>query len=411
MDMQKRLIGPCSTYLPKTDDIEFDFNALVRRLILFDKYILYSTKLKEFKHLIKVFGYENVMELLKSDSLKIYSHAMGVGQVKQGLKKYIRTLKNSKIYGPYSFMILRESISRRKDNISLHFKKEIDTMESIALKRRIKLKNAILDVLEEVPKNAGDETLNSFKQDLIKNSPIIKKALLVKLNQLYGKKTESANFFLKIHQIKEDDFEIETNLGNILNVENKIIYDIILRGVLATSTVNKRIEEMKTYNAISGFSEQDIPVFQEKLNFIENLISSKDNENRFQRVIKIKGFPNISIDTKIKIQDLLRIRESKEVKEFRQWLLEIDKYSDLELLEVMENLKTKISGLFNSRPGQVIRFLITTGSSLISGLPLPVGIGLGSLDLFLSKKILPKSGPLTFINKLYPSIFKKYKVK
>ena len=67
MDMQKRLIGPCSTYLPKTDDIEFDFNALVRRLILFDKYILYSTKLKEFKHLIKVFGYENVMELLQSD--------------------------------------------------------------------------------------------------------------------------------------------------------------------------------------------------------------------------------------------------------------------------------------------------------------------------------------------------------
>ncbi len=408
MDIRKRLIGPCSTYLPKTDDIEFDFNALVRRLILFDKYILYSTKLKEFKPLIKVFGYENVIELLQSDSLKIYSHAMGVGQVKQESKKYIRTLKNSKIYGPYPFMIFRELISRRKDNISLHFKKEIDTMESISLKRRIKLKHAILDVLEEIPKNAGHETLISFKQDLIKNSPIIKKALLIKLNQLYGKKTESANFFLKIHQIKESNFEIETNLGDILNIEDRIIYDIILRGVLATSTVNQRIEEMKTYNAISGFSEQDLPVFQEKLNFIENLISSKDNENRFQRVIKIKGFPNISIDTKIKIQDLLRIRESKEVKEFRQWLLDIDKYSDLELLEAMENLKTKISELFNSRTGHVIRFLVTTGSSLISGLPLPVGIGLGSLEKFLSRKILPKSGPLTFINKLYPSIFKEY---
>jgi hypothetical protein len=103
----------------------------------------------------------------------------------------------------------------------------------------------------------------------------------------------------------------------------------------------------------------------------------------------------------------LKIRESKEVKEFRQWLLEIDKYSDLELLEAMENLKTKFSEFFNSRTGHVIRFLVTTGSSLISGLPLPLGIGLTSLDKFLSKKVLPKSGPLTFINKLYPSIFKE----
>jgi hypothetical protein len=255
MDIRKRLIGPCSTYLPKTDDIEFDFNAFVRRLILFDKYILTSTKLKEFKHLIKVFGYENVIELLKSDSIKIYSHSMGVAHVKQDSKRYIRLLKNSKIYGPYSFIILRESNSHRKDNISLHFKEEIDTMESISLKRRIKLKHAILDVLEEIPKNSGDETLSNFNRDLIENSPVIKKALLIRLNQLYGKKTENLNFFLKIHQIKEDDFEIETNLGNILNVEDKIIFDIILRGVLAASTVNQRIEEMKTYNAISGFSQ------------------------------------------------------------------------------------------------------------------------------------------------------------
>jgi len=407
MDIQKRLIGPCSTFLPKTDDVKVDFNALVRRLILFDTYILHSTRLKEIKYLIDAFGYDGIMELLKSGSLKIYCHAISMGQFRQESEINIRNLRDTKIFGPYSFRIIREFKAKRKNNISLHFQKEIDTIDSVSLKKRIKLKHAILDVLENVPENAGVETSNNFKQDLISNSPAIKKALMVRLKKFCRTKIENDDFFVKIHQIKEDDFEAESNLGNILNLGDKIIFDVIQRSILAISSVSQRIEEMKTYNALSGFKEQELPVFQEKLNFLEKSISAKYKENRFQRIIRIKCFPCISIeDTKINIQKLLKIRESKEVKEFREWLPYIDKYSDLEISEKMENLKSKLAEYFNSNSSQIIRFLSYNVIGFISP---PIGIILGALDIFLLKKILPKSGPLTFINKLYPSIFNNIK--
>ena len=54
-----------------------------------------------------------------------------------------------------------------------------------------------------------------------------------------------------------------------------------------------------------------------------------------------------------------------------------------------------------------LRFWITTGIGFIPVVGNVISIAVGLLDQFLIDKILPHSGTASFINVLYPSIFKK----
>lgn len=83
MNLQKRLIGPCGEFLSQDDDVRVDLNSFLQRLILFDTYILYSTRLKEIPHLVDAFGYKGMLELLKSGVLRIHCDGVITGQIGQ----------------------------------------------------------------------------------------------------------------------------------------------------------------------------------------------------------------------------------------------------------------------------------------------------------------------------------------
>ncbi|HEX3034416.1 MAG TPA: hypothetical protein VHT73_04675, partial [Thermodesulfobacteriota bacterium] len=67
MDFRSRLLAPCAIR-KEGSDIEVDFLAgeFLERLILFDKFILDSIRLREIPHLVRLFGDEPILELLKS---------------------------------------------------------------------------------------------------------------------------------------------------------------------------------------------------------------------------------------------------------------------------------------------------------------------------------------------------------
>ena len=51
--------------------VALDIEGLIRRLLLFDTYILYSVRLKEIPELVRHFGYEGTIALLTSGALEI----------------------------------------------------------------------------------------------------------------------------------------------------------------------------------------------------------------------------------------------------------------------------------------------------------------------------------------------------
>src|ERR1039457_6068402 len=75
MNPRRRTIGRIAKVLYRPnigpDVIDIDPDTLLTRLLFFDKFVLDSVNLGELPHLIKLFGIEGFIELIKSDILDI----------------------------------------------------------------------------------------------------------------------------------------------------------------------------------------------------------------------------------------------------------------------------------------------------------------------------------------------------
>ena|SRR5208282_430268 len=71
MEINRRLIGASAVLSPENKVIDVDVHGLVRRLLLFDKYILVSVKLEEFPFLADRLGYEGLRDLLAAKLIEI----------------------------------------------------------------------------------------------------------------------------------------------------------------------------------------------------------------------------------------------------------------------------------------------------------------------------------------------------
>ena len=185
------------------------------------------------------------------------------------------------------------------------------------------------------------------------------------------------------------------------------MHKVVERALLGITGLNQSIAEMKFYSAISGFREDELPLFREKLDFLAELASSDRKERSFQHIIAIANLPDFATNTQgINIDKLLQVRDSSEAREFRDWLGQVGDSSDEEIHERVAGLRVKAGLAAGSETGKLVRFLVTASLSLIPPTAI-AGQVLGVGDQFLTEKILPRSGVAAFINKLYPSIFER----
>jgi hypothetical protein len=77
---RNRLQAPAGVFIPDEDRVDVDVSAFVRRLILFDQYILDSTRLREIPALVAVLGSSGLIALLNSEALKVQLDATTLSQ-------------------------------------------------------------------------------------------------------------------------------------------------------------------------------------------------------------------------------------------------------------------------------------------------------------------------------------------
>ena len=210
--------------------------------------------------------------------------------------------------------------------------------------------------------------------------------------------------------MNDSDFKVEANIAKQFHLSELDTYKIVERALLATGGLNQRIEEMRTYSAISGFSLEEVPIFAEKLDFLVETLLPQRQEERFQGILNIRGVPEldkIDATTRVDVDKLLKIRDSVECREFRAWLSTVDYASESEIKERVSSLQAKLSTLTHTRPGKDIRFATITDTGFIPVIGTALGTVLGALDHFLLERLFPYSGPASFINRLYPSIFRE----
>lgn len=411
-DIRSRLIAPCAKIEPDTGEAYFDLSNFVLRLILFEKYILQSNGFREFKDIINVFGYDGIMQILSSNVLQIQSEFYAVGQTGQtGLgfrgKKRDGSPKELLPLNSYSFDIIKHADYKTIVHKNLQ---RINEIGNLHVKQASKLKRTIAGKLVKFPADSTNEILKQLRNDLKSNVPIIKSALAVKLEEKLNTKINKSDFNINIEEPDEGDFHAESNISKIYSLNDIEAHEVVGSALLAVGSLNKTIETMRAFSALSGFTYKGLNIFEKKLNFLEEKISPEYQEGRLRRILSLSGFPDLDEaikEGKLKVEKLMKIRESSECREFRQWLWSIDSYTNEELKKRIESFKGKLSSFIRRKSGKAIRWLVTSGLGSIPGAGLVLGPSASLIDNFLLEKLLPNPGAITFISKMYPPIFKK----
>lgn len=394
MELGRRLIG-ASAIISSTGEVTgVDLDGLVRRLLLFDKYILVSVRLKEFPLLARRLGYEQLRDLLSSNLIEIRCECVQLAQIAQS------GIFGDPVLPPFWYRFNWIDASNREKYVH-DCLQDMHGISGLTHKQVVKLKRLIGAAIMPLPAVIRSELFPAFRSELLNNTNLVRKSIELAIDSKMG--TNDSSFFLELHQEKDDTFRVHTDIVQRLNISEMEAHKFIEVGIMGVAGLSQSIGEMKAYSALSGFRDEELPLFRHKLDFMAERLSSQSRERSFQRVIDIAGLPELANgEGTINIENLLKIRESGEAREFRDWLGSIGGCSDNEIIERVASLRNLAGLRMSSQTGKALRFLATSAAGLFP----PLGFPLGVFDQFILDKILPRSGITAFVNDLYPSIFK-----
>jgi hypothetical protein len=402
MDITKRLLGPIA--LPQIAGadfhaVEIDVDSFIRRLLLFETYILYSVRLKEIPLLVPYLGYEGIRELISAHALEIRCECI------QFVEGQFRTPPCPRL--TYQFHVVDAHDREKYVHDCLA---NVHASPNLQHHQIVKLKRLVVGAITrpDVQQMFRTSVAPAFESDLLQNPAIA--AAAVRMDLKRTRQRDPSDFTFHVHKVGEDRYQVDTDLSHQANISSEDAHETVKRGLLAVAELNQRVAEMRAYRALSGFIDGDVSLFRAKLDFLASLASSEIQEGRFERVISIVGLPECRLEAgkRINIDKLMEVRASSEVREFRDWLATVDSASDAEIKDRIASLRVRLGSFVQSSPGKVIRFLVAQSPLLIPGIVgVAGGLALAAVDQFLVEKIVRRSGIAAFVNELYPSLFER----
>ena len=397
IEISRRLLGSSSivSLLPGERDIHvaLDLEGFIRRLLLFDTYVLYSARLKEIPDMVRYFGFQGTMDLLASGAIEIRCEC---AQLVEGQFKTPPCPPLT-----FQFHLIEAHIWEQYLIDCLPALKAAPVLSS---KELMELQGAIVNAVKRSDNRQmfSTEVTPDFERELLGNQKLVRASVIHVLLRDHG--ISVTDFEIKIHKVADDTrYTVETNLPEKLHISLEAIHHSIKSALLGISGLSQRIGEMKAHTALSGFTDEEIPLFRVKLGSLIDIVESRKREMQFHRIFTICGLPAILPGQQVDIEKLLLIRDEPEAIEFRGWLAEIDKRSDSEVRDIIAGFNAKLGLAVQTTGGKMLRLLVT----MAAGCNPLAGAIVGSLDQFIWDKFFRRSSAAAFVNELYPSIFKE----
>jgi hypothetical protein len=401
--MREHLFGPCATFDGDSDSVAVDIGGLIRRLLLFERFTLQPTRLKEVPHLVAAFGYGGIRELLSSGAIGIYCDAVTIGEIGQTTELGSRAIKGPLPLGSYSFSAIVPHC--RRDYIH-QCMTEVESSPGLTSRQAIKLKGLIARRLTE-PLVTGAPTLAAMEQDLEANHPVVARSVALALSRNLGRHVEPSDLNMRIERIDEADFRVETSFADRVGLQPEQAHQVIGRGLLGVGGLNQRIEQMHAFDAVSGMENGELPVFESKLDFLVRQLDPDAQLSRFDRVLRIANIPLPDISpAEIDLSRVLTIRESDDCREMRQWLRSTDALTDDQLHDSFHRVREQLQRAYHGVPGRVLRLAVGTGIGALPAVGSAAGAAFGVLDSFLLDRVVREPGPYSFLSHHYGSIFR-----
>ena len=385
MDDRASVFGECDG-----DDGEFDVGRFAERLLLFDRVVLRSNRLREVTALCLALGGDGLTQLLNRGAVRFDCNAYGLG---------------SSDRGPMSFEL---RVVRGQDNAARaagFLRAALKALPDLREMQKNALRNAVERQLAELPKDFGDATLRHARRDLEANIPSIQTGALLAASELVGMKVRPGDLAFRVHG-EDGTFRVESNLVR-LGLDEAQAHSVARGALLAVAGTEYKLEQMKVHKSICIFREHDVAVLEDKLQYTWDHLNAGAQVRRFGRVLRLKNFPDFSEAAKAGAVDFARLldaRESDQCSAFRRWLRETDEITDEELQERTRTVREMLGDAARSVPGKLVRLAVTTGAGLVPVVGIATGAAASAVDSFLVEKLLPRSGAHAFLDDAVRSI-------
>lgn len=408
MDISNRLIAPSGKILDSNKNIYFDLDGFVKRILLFDHYILDSLGLLELPYLINTFTFNGLIELLESGAISIHTFPVNSASMSPSVMGDFQWPGG--IRPPFNYSLATISPSDPLEHVNLLYDNVLPKLD-LRGRQSSRLIKAIYSAMAKPQTDPEGLSIHSTINDILKSPKLLARSCSYAAKRQLGKEIPSSEIELEITQLNQFEVKVINNLQTDFDFAQLEAHRIIESAILTIAGEYDRIELMKWYSATTGSNNNDLPLFADKFNFLLSNLSPENKELKFQRVLDVRGIKQIQLEqkTQINIHQLLAIREKPECLAFRQWLTNIDKLTDKEISDLGNSISSTISQFLQSNTGRIFRFLVTNGIGLLPfpGLAQISALGISALDTFVLDHLFKsKPIPLMFIDDMYPSIFK-----
>ncbi len=412
-NIMQRLLAPCGDMNSSRDDVRLDIGGLISRLLLFDTYVLDSTRLLEIPHMVNLFGLGGFLDLLASGALEVTSSLRGFGVADSTPPGVPSSHPGTHFVG-----LIRHSDPKIETNINV-----AESLKRLDLTKRdrSRLDNAVRHILREISPDGKGRLGKQLERDLLRASDEVRIAVATALRRRFNIETGINDFDLMFRlegptkawgvpaELGLEMYHHGTNLGGLYHLDLQQVHDAIDDAIIAVGSMENRIQMMEDLQAIAGFTGEDLPIFTGKLGVLYKAVSPDRKEDSFRRVLDIAGMPVVPLGAKdihVDVDKLIKLRQSVEHRDFMALLSKSDAMTDKEIQDAVASFGARMSTLIHGSKAQVFRFLLISAIGLIPTLETAVaGVALGAIDTFLLKRLIPYSGPAAFVNRQYPSLF------
>lgn len=282
MSMAHTLLAPVAIQAKDNTVVSVDLGSFVRRILLFDTYVLQSVWLNDVKLLRQSFGDSGLIQLFQSGALKLYCESFTIGETGRA-RADLRLAGNNKRLplGSYSFSVLR--VQGQQQKIERELAGFGPSLQSEAA-------SSLLYIDQQ---GFTKQVFDGFYADLRGTSEIVKRAVEIELRGL-GIKPKQLR--VEIEEIDSEDFKAVHNLQSQYGLSEAKSHDVILKSLLAIGGLNQRFAEMIVHSALSGITDDDLPLLQGKLKLVAGLAGDViRSEKRLERVVGSRRPPQSRI--------------------------------------------------------------------------------------------------------------------
>ena len=387
---------------PEPDDpAVVDFGDLVRKLILFDEIVVESHNLKEFAPAhgeIRLPRGEGAPRVPAAAFLRDLPLVADTGQAPF---PHRRTFLPSGSYSIHAVWARppREFLSRQLQ--------KVDTIPGLTSKQAQKVRHlagaCLLPAHDEVLQGAHEQISRDFE-----TNPLgLKVAIALAMKREFALDVPPLDIELRMEPLGHREWRAESNLADLTSLSPQQQHDVVGHGLAGAAGLNVRLALMHGFSALSAFQVNDLPLFEEKLEFVTRQIDPDLQDKRFDRVREIVGLPDVSADpgtqdVDVDVEKLLEITQGSDVREFRRWLRTSSAMTDEEVADLVRPVRDAVGKAVRGPLGRAVRLATTTGVGVV--VP-PAGVALSVLDTFLVDKVMPHPGPTAFLSRLARSVF------